>query len=51
VIVLADHTKFGKVAPAFVLALEKIDILISDRNMPEETQQSLKSKNIQVILA
>jgi DeoR/GlpR family transcriptional regulator of sugar metabolism len=51
VIVLADHTKFGKVAPAFVLALEKIHILISDGNLPEETQQTLKSKNIQVILA
>jgi DeoR family transcriptional regulator, aga operon transcriptional repressor len=51
VVVLADHTKFGKVAPAFVLALEKIHILISDGNLPEETQQSLKSKKIQVILA
>ncbi len=46
VIVLADHTKFGKVAPAFVLALEKIHILISDGNLPEEIQESLKSKKI-----
>jgi DeoR/GlpR family transcriptional regulator of sugar metabolism len=51
VIVLADHTKFGKVAPAFVLALEKIHILVSDRNLSEEVLQSLKSKNVRVILA
>ena len=51
VVVLADHSKFGKVAPAFVLALEKIDILISDKNLPREVWQSLEEKNIQVILA
>ena len=51
VIVLADHSKFGKVAPAFVLALENIHILVSDNNLPDETLQSLKEKNIQVILA
>ena len=51
VIVLADHTKFGKVAPAFVLALEKIHILVSDGNLSQEIQESLQSKNIQVILA
>ena len=51
VIVLADPTKFGKVAPAFVLALEKIHILVSDGNLSQEIQQSLQSKNIQVILA
>jgi len=51
VIVLADHTKFGKVAPAFVLALEKVHVLVSDRNLSEEVLQSLKSKNVRVILA
>jgi DeoR/GlpR family transcriptional regulator of sugar metabolism len=51
VIVLADHTKFGKVAPAFVLALEKIHILVSDKNLPEEVLESLKAKHVQVILA
>lgn len=51
VVVLADHSKFGKVAPAFVLALEKINILISDNNLSREVLKSLKEKNIQVILA
>ncbi len=51
VIVLADHTKFGKVAPAFVLSLDKIHVLVSDRDLPEEIVQALKEKNIRVILA
>jgi DeoR/GlpR family transcriptional regulator of sugar metabolism len=51
VIVLADHTKFGKVAPAFVFPLDRVHILISDRGLPDETIQSLSSKNIQIILA
>jgi DeoR/GlpR family transcriptional regulator of sugar metabolism len=51
VIVLADHTKFGRVAPAFVFGLEKVHILVSDRDLSEETIESLRSKNIQVILA
>lgn len=51
VIVLADHTKFGKVAPAFVLALEKIHVLVSDQGLPDEMVQSLRSKSVRVILA
>lgn len=51
VIVLADHTKFGRVAPAFVVALEKIHILVSDRNLPDEVLQSLQAKGVQVIVA
>ena len=51
VIVLADHTKFGRVAPAFVLGLEKIHILVSDGDLQQETLQSLQEKNIRVILA
>lgn len=51
VIVLADHTKFGKVAPAFVFSLDRVHILVSDRDLPNETVQNLRSKNIQLILA
>jgi DeoR/GlpR family transcriptional regulator of sugar metabolism len=51
VILLADHTKFGKVAPAFVFPLDRVHILVSDQDLPDETVQSLISKNIQVILA
>jgi DeoR family transcriptional regulator, aga operon transcriptional repressor len=51
VIVLADHTKFGRVAPAFVLSLEKIKVLITDQGLPEEIAQDLRSKDIRLILA
>lgn len=51
VIVLADHTKFGKVAPAFVLALEKIHILVSDRDLSDEIVRSLAANQVKVILA
>jgi DeoR/GlpR family transcriptional regulator of sugar metabolism len=51
VIVLADHTKFGKVAPAFVFPLDKVHVLVSDQDLPQETVQSLRSKGIQMILA
>lgn len=51
VILLADHTKFGKVAPAFVFSLEKVHVLVSDRELAEEVVESLRANNIQVLLA
>jgi DeoR/GlpR family transcriptional regulator of sugar metabolism len=51
VIVLADHTKFGKVAPALVLPFEKVHIIVTDNDVPAETLKGLRAKNIQVILA
>jgi DeoR/GlpR family transcriptional regulator of sugar metabolism len=51
VIVLVDHTKFGKVAPALVLPFEKVHIIVSDQELPASTVQSLRASNVQVILA
>lgn len=51
VIVMADHTKFGKVAPALVLPLEKVHILVTDKDLPTDTLEALRATNIQVILA
>jgi DeoR/GlpR family transcriptional regulator of sugar metabolism len=51
VIVLADHTKFGKVAPALVLPFEKVHIIVTDRDLPQDSLEGLRTKNIQVILA
>jgi DeoR/GlpR family transcriptional regulator of sugar metabolism len=51
VIVLADHTKFGRVAPALVLPFEKVHILVTDKDLPADTLDGLRAKNIQVILA
>ena len=51
VIILADHTKFGRVAPALVLPFEKVHIIVTDKDIPPETLEGLCAKNIQVILA
>lgn len=51
VIVLADHTKFGKVAPALVLPFEKVHIIVTDKDLLVETLEGLRAKNIRVVLA
>jgi len=50
-IVLADHTKFGQVAPALVVPLEKIQVIVTDRDLPADVLQGLRAKAIQIILA
>jgi DeoR/GlpR family transcriptional regulator of sugar metabolism len=51
VIVLADHTKFGKVAPVLALPMEKVNILVTGRELPDSEAEGLRAKNIRVILA
>jgi DeoR/GlpR family transcriptional regulator of sugar metabolism len=51
VIVLADHTKFGKVAPVLVLPLEKVNILVTGRELPDSEAEGLRAKNIRVVFA
>jgi len=50
-IVLADHTKFGRVAPALVVPIERVHVIVTDRDLPPEIVQELRSKGIHVILA
>jgi len=50
-IVLADHTKFGRVAPALVMPLEKVSTIVTDSELPVEIANDLRSRAIQVILA
>lgn len=50
VIVLADHSKFGKVAPVLALPLDKVNILVTGRELPEEDAEGLRAKNIRVII-
>jgi DeoR family fructose operon transcriptional repressor len=51
VIIVADHTKFGKAAMVHLAPLDIADVVISDTNLSTEHQQMLKSKSIQVLLA
>jgi len=50
-IILADHTKFGKVAPALVMPLDKVHIIVTGRDLADDIVESLCAKGIQVILA
>jgi DeoR family transcriptional regulator, fructose operon transcriptional repressor len=51
VIIVADHTKFGKAAMVHLAPLDTADIVVSDTNLQPEYQELLKSKGIQVLLA
>ncbi len=51
VIVLADHTKFNKVAPAFVMPLEQVHVIVTDKDLPGETAEALQGMGIHVVLA
>jgi DeoR family transcriptional regulator, fructose operon transcriptional repressor len=51
VIIVADHTKFGKAAMVPLAPLDVADIVISDTDLAPEYPQLLKSKDIQVLLA
>jgi DeoR/GlpR family transcriptional regulator of sugar metabolism len=50
-IVLADHAKFGRVAPALVMPLESVHVIVTDRDLAADILESLRAKGIQVILA
>jgi len=50
-IILADHSKFGKVAPALVMPLDKVHVIVTDRGLAPDIVESLNAKGIQVILA
>ncbi|OOF71491.1 glucitol operon DNA-binding transcriptional repressor SrlR [Rodentibacter caecimuris] len=51
IIVLADSSKFGRRSPNMVCPLEKIDVVITDSGLDEQTHQALLARNIKVIIA
>ncbi|WP_027416662.1 DeoR/GlpR family DNA-binding transcription regulator [Aneurinibacillus terranovensis] len=50
-IVLADHTKFGKTTLAHICSLKNVSTLISDTYCPEEWKQTLAGQEIELLLA
>ncbi len=50
VIVLADHSKFGLVAEMVVTPIKHIDVLITDKKIPDDFQNDLESLNVQVVI-
>jgi len=51
VILVADHTKFGRTAPAFVAPLLAVDTLVTDSGVALEVFQGLTDAGIRVIVA
>jgi DeoR/GlpR family transcriptional regulator of sugar metabolism len=50
-ILVADHTKFGQVAPAFVAPLSAVHTIVTDPGIASEVVQALVDAGIQVIVA
>ena len=50
VIVLVDHTKFGRVAPALVLPLNKVHTIITGFEIPPEQLEALRAQNVRVMV-
>jgi DeoR/GlpR family transcriptional regulator of sugar metabolism len=50
VIIVADHTKFGRNAMIQVAPLEVADYVVSDSGLAEEYQEMLRSQGVEVLL-
>lgn len=50
-IVVADHTKFGKVASAYVAPVERVTTLVTDTGIDPDTLSRLEEMGIRVIVA
>lgn len=51
VIVLADATKFNRVAPAYVCGLEAIDYVVTDPRVDPETVAGMRARGVAVVIA
>jgi len=50
-IILADHSKVGKVASASVVPISEVDIIITGNQLPPEQVAEFRRRNVQLILA
>jgi DeoR/GlpR family transcriptional regulator of sugar metabolism len=51
VFVLSNHTKFGLVAEMSIAPLKQIDVLITNRKIPQDFQNNLNQLGVEVIIA
>lgn len=51
VIILADHTKFGKTTFAYMCALTEASMIITDQDCPKEWKRILAEKEIELLIA
>jgi DeoR/GlpR family transcriptional regulator of sugar metabolism len=50
VIVVADHTKFGRVAAAFLAPIESVHFIVADKQAPQDFVTAVTARGLQVIL-
>lgn len=50
-IIVADHTKFGRVSTVFVAPIEVIDVLVTDAAAPADLVAALRSAGVEVRVA
>ena len=51
VVVVADHTKLGRQAVAFLCEADAVDTLIVDRPIPDEQRRSLRLGDVRLVVA
>lgn len=51
IIVLADHTKFGRAATVLLAPIESIHTIVTDEQTPQNFINAVKAKGIQVIIS
>jgi DeoR/GlpR family transcriptional regulator of sugar metabolism len=51
VIVVADHTKLGRISTVSVAPLSTVDTLITDRDAPPDAVRALEQRDVRVLLA
>jgi len=48
IIVLSDHSKFGKQQFAYIAPVNSIDTLVTDKGIPEETKREMEKMGIEI---
>ena len=51
IIVVADHTKFGRAATSLLAPLENIHTIVTDKQTPQEFIAAIQQKGVRVIVA
>jgi DeoR/GlpR family transcriptional regulator of sugar metabolism len=51
VILVADHSKFGRVATAFLAPLESVHTVVTDAATPPDLLDALRERGLRVIVA
>jgi DeoR/GlpR family transcriptional regulator of sugar metabolism len=51
IIVVADHTKFGRAATVLLAPLEAVHILVTDEQTPKDFLQAVRERGLQVVVS